>query len=293
MDPRPEMNVASGLACDDLRTEAIAQAEACGLARKRFLSPDGQPTIAAAFAMGRMRALTDRSWATIEIGLWPCPADQRSTMEPRFRSATADIGTLVEDLVMDLAPTAPVPRQQVAHAVVRQIVVNALVHRSFAGTAASEPVRVDGWTDGFDIRNPADPSALPPNPLLHALAGVQRLATQQRMGLRYVERSARLVGWRATHRIEDGQFVMSVRVDGAAADAIADGANRQRVPRMDSERLVISQLGRTPRTRTELVHATGLPSSTVMAVLRRLEREGIVHPTRRGRRSRFQAYYTD
>lgn len=291
MPPRPELVTVGDLTVDHLRADSMASAEARGIARARFLGPGGHPTLAAAFAMARPSALAGRGWASVRIESWPCRAAQREDMEPLARVATADAATLVNELVMDIAPTAPVKRGQVAHAVVRQLIVNALVHRSFAGDAADEPIAVECWTDGFEVRNPAV-HGVSPNPLLHALLAARGLAAQTGTGLRYVRRSARLVGWRATCATDGDHFVASVHVDLESIDAAEDGASRQRVAGTDAEQLVLVQLqlGRTPKTRTELVQTTGLPPSTVMAVLRRLERDGSVRATQPGRRSRFQAY---
>lgn len=296
---RPELVEFDGLGVAALDPHALRPILARGWQLAQLAADSGAISLAVLLAAGRPRALRGRSWARVDVRAWRARRGEVDAfgLVPEVRQVCGNLPRLIEDLGHELSQCAPVDdRAEVAFAVAREIVTNALVHRSFGDDAIGRSVVVELYTDGFVVRSPgAAPlrhgsAAFSRNPTLHALAAALGHGTQRGTGWRYVLRSARLVGWCAERGDEEGWHVVRVSIDPDAVDAAAAQAVRHRVPTSDAEVRVLDQLGAAPRTARELVEMLGLPGTTVRRVLRVLIERGLVRRTRPGARSRHQAY---
>ncbi len=287
----PEVTRVPELTTRDLRPEALARAQARGLLRSDLIDPDGHPTRAAAVALGRPHRLLACPWASVVLRQWPCREIDASRIAPVVRTSSADVATHALDLGVDLGALAPIQRDEVAAQVVQELIVNALVHRSLSDDRLLDPVIVEWFTDGFRVRTPSTPGSGSINLQLHALVAALGLARQQGHGLRYVGRSARIVGWRTTTAWVGAEHVAEVLVDGDAVDAAQDGQVRHVVALADADLRVLQVISDEPQPAADLATLTGLPASTTQKVLNRLVSRGLVRMTRPAARSRYQAYF--
>lgn len=288
---QPELTAVPELTTSDLRPEALARAQARGLLRSDPIDPDGHPTRAAAVALGRRQRLLDCPWASVVLRQWPCREIDASRIAPVVRTSSADVATHAQDLGVDLGALAPLPRDEVAAQVVQELIVNALVHRSLADDRLLDPVIVERFTDGFRVRTPSTPGPGSTNLQLHALVAALGHARLLGSGLRYVDRSARLVGWSVSTSWVGAEHVADVFVDGDALDAAQDRQVRHVVALADADLRILQAIGEKPQTAADLATLTGLPTSTTHKVLSRLVTRGLVRMTQPAPRSRHQAYF--
>jgi len=190
---------------------------------------------------------------------------------------------------------------------VRELVVNALMHRDYHPLAHGAQVQVEMYPDRLVFRNPGglfgDVST---HDLLDGRASSSRNAILARLledlpmpgtnhmvcenrgsGIAMIERELATSGQQpAVFRPTPSLFVAEVRSLAMPTHQVADAPRIAPISAHDTEPLIISLLADGPKTSQELQSAIGVSRPTVTKSLRALEQRGLVAPTA-NRRSRY------
>ncbi len=276
-----------------------------------ILAPSGQLTIAGALAFGRLGAKTPASLLVQEhrhtTGRAEVLDGAPVTTSPTSHAGPARelLSDLAGSLVQVLAPRHADAKQ--AEVLARELLVNALGHRSFEPEFLDRPVKIDIFTDQVRI---VSPGGLHPdvqlvkrrlegrrsrNPTLLSFLTDMGLARQEGTGLVWADDLARELGYTLHHSATESAVVAPLSVDpkrrvrAARMDALRDPKKRLQSDSVDQ--MVLDSLT-TDRYRNakELMTMLGLPRSTLRKALERLDDRGLIERRHESRRSPHQAY---
>ena len=282
-----------------------------GLKAAGICAATGELTTAGAIAFGRLLTL-EHPVLVVEVhdhkaGL----AEVREGVQtpPQVTRHVAPARELISDqageLALKLAPRAH-DRGHADH-LARELVVNALGHRSFAPPHLHRPVRIDVYTDQVHI---ASPGGLPPsvrerrgliegrrsiNPTLMGFLVDLGLARQEGTGLPWAASLATDLGFRLHHEAADDQVTAILEVDPTRrvrASRRDDPSERRRrlAPSLVDQRVLDALFTDRPTTSKELVATLGVSAATLRVALERLVNQGLVERQCSSHRSPHQAY---
>jgi DNA-binding transcriptional ArsR family regulator len=216
--------------------------------------------------------------------------------------AAETVDLLALQIAADLG-RGTVRRSQPLPTAVRELLVNAIAHRSYAPTYRTTPIGIRQYTNAMVIESPG---CLPTghvrfeggrvmgswsrNLTLTSLLGGLGVARQRGDGLLLAARLAREAGYELIVAPHEDRVVATLRV-APAAEAPRDTPTRQRLPREVREARIIELLSRLgERTAQQIAEALAVPSPTVRADLLQLTRRGVVEQTDPSPRSPTQTY---
>lgn len=191
----------------------------------------------------------------------------------------------------------------VAEALIRELLTNALVHRSFLSIHLLTPIRVRSFPDALEVESPgalAGPVVVNDgwftgtwsrNPSLHHLAERLGLAHQQGIGGMRIRDLAKQLGWGTV--VDATEQSVTVRLERPRQGPKPESPVRRRgLPRAEVSRLVLELLaGSQPLAAKEIADRLGTASSTTRAVLKELAVAGRVQRTKSGRSAPNQRYH--
>ncbi len=222
---------------------------------------------------------------------------------------TGPMPVLISDLAGSLGQDlAPRPTDaKAADMLARELLINALGHRSFAPEHRDEPVKIDIFTDQIRITSPGGlhPDVHPVkqqlegrrsrNPTLMGLLTELGLARQEGTGLAWAQALAKELGFTLQHEATDDTVVAVLNIDprrrvrAARKDDRRD--RRMRLAPDTVDRMVLDCLTEDRyRTAGELEATLGLSRSTLRAALQRLDDRDLIERRHEARRSPHQAY---
>lgn len=276
-----------------------------------ILTPTGELTIAGALAFGRLGEKTPPCLLVREHRHSTGRAEILDGA-PVSTSPTTHTGPMPEllsdlagSLVQALAPRHTDAKQ--AEVLGRELLVNALGHRSFAPGHLDQPVRIAIFTDQVRITSPG---GLHPdvrlvkrhlegrrsrNPTLMGLLTDLGLARQEGTGLAWAHDLARELGYALHHSATEDAVVATLSIDpkrrvrAARMDALRDPRTRLQPDAVDQMVLDCLTADRY-RSAKELMTMLGRSRSTIRNALERLEERDLIERRHESKRSPQQAY---
>ena len=218
------------------------------------------------------------------------------------------LGELLESLVGELLVVGPLHTgpEDLRSDLLRELLVNAVGHRSLTDEVLEEPVLVEVFSDELRVTSPG---GLCPevslaegrlhgrwsrNPALMTLLGRLGLARQQGLGLARVLPATALTGCRLDLVANLDQVIAHVVVDPALVLANVRppaAERRQQLPKSLRHQRLLRALSTTPaQTRRELAGRLQCPGPTVRGDLRELIKRELVAPTNPAPRAPNQSY---
>lgn len=240
----------------------------------------------------------------------PRTVERRDLEAVETRTLEPPLPFAIDAIVDELSVEPPFLHRDSRYATValREVLVNAIVHRSYA-EHDDEPVRVvchpdrvvvdspGTWAGSGDETNEAasDGTESIPNPDLHALMARLGLCQQQGMGLERARLHARAIGMRIeVQRWDDGVWTSLIVDRQLSLELGAPGPRRgstTRKPASVREERVMEFLNqRESASKKEIAGALEIPEPTVAVTLKKLRDRGMVAPTERAARSPRQRY---
>jgi hypothetical protein len=186
---------------------------------------------------------------------------------------------------------------------VRELLANAIAHRSYAPAFSSRAILVRQYTNAVAIDSPgclpmghvtfADGRVVGSwsrNLALTSLLGRVGAARQQGNGLSVADRLARESGYRLSLDPREDRVIVVLRV--APPPGLAEGtATRQRLPRHVRQERIVELLARMREaTAQQIAEALDIPAPTIRADLLDLSRRDVVEQTASAARSPHQTY---
>jgi len=314
---KAELLDAAGLAtCDrrpvpdtglsDLSPSAIEQLYTQQGSRADLVTPKGELTAAAAIALARfdVQGLPDLVLVNYRAAYAECAA---LGLEP---SATRVMPGPRIDAVEVIATEASFflgvrsDQRDVTRRLLRELLVNAIAHRSYLPARWQEPIRVKVWPDRLDVESPGRPPGAvrihagsfegrwARNSHLAALLHELGLARLNGQGSATIRHLAAHLGWVVTAAERADSVVVSVIVERKSSFPEDPAtATRQRLPREEVEDRVHHLLvGAGSLSAAAIRERLGMKSSTTRATLSRLVKAGRVTKTESAASSPNQRY---
>lgn len=204
-------------------------------------------------------------------------------------------------------------RPAAAEPLVREAIVNAIVHRSYAKADLVRPIVVEQYDDALVVRSPGAPLArvgmatdegphenCSRNPRLLGMAARRRVAQGFGAGVALLRRRARAAGYRpAKFEVDGDTFVVTLTVDPEAyldripgdRDVVREpkptstpvkrkGRSRMRLSASARDAQVLAAMAKAsePLSASELATRLGVSAPTVRTSLARLQEAGSVEP---------------
>ncbi len=281
------------------------------LAEAHILTPTGELTIAGALAFGR---LGDRCPPFLRVQEHRYTTGRAEILDgaPVTTSPTTHTGPMPEllsdlagALVQVLAPRHADAAQ--AELLARELLVNALGHRSFESEHRDRPVQIDIFTDQVRITSPGGlhsdvrlvkrglEGRRSRNPTLMGLLTNLGLARQEGTGVAWAHDIARELGYALQHTTTDDTVVATLNIDpkrrvrAARMDALRDPRKRLKPDSVDQMVLDCLTTDRY-RSAKELMTMLGRSRGTIRNAIERLEGRDLIERRHESARSPHQGY---
>lgn len=228
-------------------------------------------------------------------------ADLRDLPPAHQRWLPGPAAEAIDALVVELVVGHPL-RPDLLQALLRELLVNAVGHRSYAPPYVDRPVLVERFTDQYRVTSPgglvsrvaAEDGTIrgrwSRNPRLMGYLGRQGYAHQQGRGLALVRAAARDVGCVWSMEARPDVVIARLQIDGALLVRAPD-AVRQRFPADGRKARVLDAIRRRRAASvSELEAELDMPNSTLRAAIRALLVEGKITATEAAGRSPNQRY---
>ena len=297
----------------DLSSHAPGGRTAPGPAHRdaHILNTAGELTIAGALAFGRLGPRCPPCLLVQEhrytTGRAEVLDDAPVTTNPTTH--TGPIPELLSDLAGSLLQVLAPRHADAAQAelLARELLVNALGHRSFEPAHRDQPVQVDIFTDQVRITSPG---GLHPdvqlvkrslegrrsrNPTLMAMLTGLGLARQEGTGVAWAQAISRELGYALQYTTTDDTVVATLNIDpkrrvrAARMDALRDPRKRLKPDSVDQMVLDCLTTDRY-RSAKELMTTLGRSRGTIRNALERLEGRDLIERRHESRRSPHQGY---
>ena len=294
--------------------EALGERTPAGLHRCGVVDSTGRPTIAGAVAaLSKEEDAVAIPALCVQVSRYDHALEehgsgQRAAEARLFDPPAAEaIPTMAE--LLTLASPMLSRHQQASRETLAELLVNAIVHRSYEPDQLEKLTQVQLFTDALRISNPCttrpgsavEDRFLPwpeaTNPTLMALLTRLGLAHDRGLGLAKARAHVRDAGMSVDLEVEDGwvhvtlRFCAATEGRGALGAEVAPRPRRKRIPADERQRLLIETLESLGvASSRELSEALDWPAPTVRVVLQRLQEQGRVHQLDPSPRSPTQRY---
>lgn len=273
--------------------------------RARLVGPaEGPVRLDVAAALGRTLDDADRALLIeVHLHLTRLDAGPDGDVIERWEMGPPHVEAVVE-AAEDLALHGPIGPGDLALAAApfRELLVNAIVHRSYDDDASGRSIEIRRYPDAVVI---VSPGGLPPgvaikagrpgpcvvrNPELMAVFVHVGLARHQGLGVGLAARALSDRGYRLAYEADVDEVRAIVRLDTERTLTRMSSGARPHLPRPLLYDRILGLLRLAPHRASEIASALVQKNPTVRAALRALIAQGLVEPTCGAARSPSQMY---
>ena len=303
-----ELRLLEGIHWEELAPERLAKLTRCndGLllsdaVQEGLATPEGRVTLFGGVCLASCQqpigAMTCRlhryPMGRAEAALRGLPPQVSRLLPPPLTLA-------VDALALEIAlQIVRAPLEQVRmETLLREVLHNAVGHRSYRQSLLEVPIDVRLWADAVEVESPGGLAGeveiadgwfygrLSRNPRLMALLTRMGRTQQQGQGTEMIPRVARHLGWSVT--AEERAEVVSVRLERVVRGA---PSTARRLPRAEVTERIVELLARTGALSTRgISEQLGVPAPSVRAALKDLVDGGDVQRTQPSSRAPNQKY---